>query len=382
MIQRTKSGLFVRDDNSLGMLIYSPFTSMLYSCAETSENAKIIRQWLNLERKDFFDPIYLEALGPGWHSPLESAVFQSNRFLTSIDKSIVNKKPEYPLVINWLITNKCNGKCKYCYANDIIGECYENLTVDQVKKIGDVILSYNPLAVVITGGDPLVSDHLEIALKHLSKKVGVIVDTNGLSLTPKHIKAFKKYGVFVRISLDSQSPRRNNLLRQSKTGACSLEGAISAIDNCLSNDISVGVHTVVTNNNIGDILPLSEKLPRVGVLCWRIQLVANHSKFKDYNKFAPSKKRFYKNIIPKVLKTLREEKRGIVFVDVVHNNIPESVVLVLPNGKFCTELTGVGKVPIDPINEFSPRIESFRDGVLNREGHTSRYLGNATERYE
>ena len=80
--------------------------------------------------------------------------------------------------------------------------------------------------------------------------------------------------------------------------------------------------------------------------------------------------------MPHIVNSVANNNVGTMFVDVVHNNISNSVLLVLPNGSFCTEISGAGKVPIDSDNPFRPTVKSFRDGVLHREGHSSRYLGD------
>jgi MoaA/NifB/PqqE/SkfB family radical SAM enzyme len=345
------------------------------SYLEDDSGKKKLYSWLNGKKDPSVESTYSKVLGPGWKFPVSEAEPQLYRYLSSNGKLVTNSKADYPLVINWLITSRCLCKCEYCYSKDVMAKGLKEPDEEDIVRIANAILNFKPLAVVLTGGDPLCSDNLENILKCLYKKTGIIVDTNGFNFEHKHVRLFKKYKVFVRISFDSQNPKHNNSLRPSKNGSCSLREAINAIDKCLQNQIPVGIQTVVTKKNFGNIIPISEKLPRIGVQCWRLQIVANHKMANNFEKMSPNKKRFYKEIAPRIVSGIGRKAMGSMYVDVVHNNIPNSVILVLPDGGFFTELGGSGKIPIDPANVKNPSLQSFRDGVLNREGHSDRYLG-------
>ena len=375
MTYLTKSGVYIREDANLGTLVYSPYTGQLFSSLENTSDTKKLISWLDCKKGALIAEEYIRALGPGWKFSVHDAEPLHSKYLSSSNQKIFNKKAEFPLVINWLLTSHCSCQCQYCYSKDIIIKNLKEPSKEDVNRVAGTILSYRPLAVVLTGGDPLCSDNLEIALKCLHKKTGLILDTNGFRLEESQIKLFKKYNVFVRVSFDSQNPKDNNILRPSKNNECSLQAAMNAIDKCLQNEIPLGIQTVVTRKNLGNIIPLSEKLPRLGVQCWRLQLVANHKLAENYDQLEPDKERFINHIVSKIMGVAGKKSMGGMFIDIVHNNIPNSVILVLPDGGFYTEILGIGKVPIDHKNVLEPSIEAFRDGVLHREGHTARYLG-------
>jgi MoaA/NifB/PqqE/SkfB family radical SAM enzyme len=375
MVQYTKTGLFLREDSNLGLLVYSPYTGLFFSCLEKGGSKKKLTQWLKGDIEDAPSDNYAKSIGAGWHVPLYDAQYPRQHILSDSDIPLRIHKPEYPILINWLITGHCNCNCMYCYSSDVMTGMAREQNLNQVKQIIHNILSYKPLAVVLTGGDPLISPHLHIAVELLSKKTGVIVDTNGMGVTERHINTFKKHDAFVRVSLDSESPKLNNELRPANdVGSCSLDAALTCINMCQRKRVRIGVQTVVSKRNISDIQSLGEKLFRLGITSWRLQLLANHSCFIGYEKLKPKEDRFYGNILKDISQKNRSGWDEVMSIQVVDNNIPNAVILVTPDGGFYTEIGKVGKVPIDNKNVNKPTIRALREGVLNLDAHTNRYL--------
>ena len=225
----------------------------------------------------------------------------------------------------------------------------------------------------MTGGDPLCCPNIKIAIQALHNKAGIIVDTNGFLVTEEHLKLFKKYGVFVRVSIDSERPQVNQELRPSKNrDHCTLAAALKCVDLCLAQNIPVGIQTVITNKNLSDIASLFPKLIRLGVRGWRLLYLAKHSEFSDYESYKPNGKRFYRNIRD----SLRVKSTGgsdeVMWVQVLHNSEPDAVILVSPEGHFYTEQEG-GKVILDENSPSKPSLDSIKD-TINRSAHLDRYL--------
>lgn len=373
--ERTKSGIYFRRGNSESTA-YSPYTGSFF--AIDPQYNSILRKWLDGGHAEVPREIKT-ALGVGWTPRSKYNSCPNCHILPDENWGFMNSL-DSPLVINWFLTGNCAYECPYCYAQDLMnGRCKEPEAND-VKRIAKKILSFDPLAVVLTGGDPLLSPHLQYATELLHERTGVIVDTSGFQMNDKHIESFRNHRVFVRISLDSELVKTSGRLRPMKHDHNEDTGdvAIQAISKCLSSGVNLGVQTVVTSKNFGDFLSLENKLQKIGVCNWRLMLLAHTAnKSEVERKLHLSKdhnKRFRKNIYPK-LKSLSDEcKDAAMSVQLTENNVPNAVILVSPDGIFYTESTaGNGKRVIDLSNKTKPS-ESALVTTVDMHAHARRYL--------
>jgi MoaA/NifB/PqqE/SkfB family radical SAM enzyme len=378
----TNSGLFARKDNTLGLTVFSPYTGLIFTCHPS--NIKDIIKWLNCDSDSTISSIFTKALGPGWAIPIQDAEYPVNHLLPDSNNWRI-LRPEYPIVINWLISGNCALNCRYCYADDLMrGKCIEPTKKD-IIKIANTILSFFPLVVVLTGGDPLMSPHLEIILELISGKTGIILDTSGYGLNKDQIQKLKRYNVFVRISLDSEIPKVNNFLRplhhmsSSHLNPNSSQTALDVLCKLIDAQIPVSVQTVATKYNRSDLEYLGDKLFRLGVRAWRILLVApfasNPNEYIFLKGTDNGQVRFDKYIRSQI--QTRHEKgwnKGMG-VQITHNRTPNSVVLVSPDGTFLTESNvAPGKVVLDEKYPKNPRLISIFKNV-DMHAHVERYLG-------
>ena len=312
MTFQTKSGIFVREEPRVGLLTFSPFSGLFYACAEKDKNQAL--QWLDCEILSPPSKIYEKALGAGWSIDYTDAEYPKPHLLppSADDWKTTTIISQRPFLINWLITGNCPLHCRYCYAQDLMHGNYSEPSTDTIKNTAKSILKYQPLVVVLTGGDPLVSPYFEEAIKLFHKKVGIIVDTSAFTLTQDHIRIFKEYGVFVRISLDSEIPRINNYLRPTLSKFKKLKKghndsticAVEAILACLDNNIRVGVQSVVTKKNRSDFGGFGDKLHKLGVSGWRILMIAsskcNADTYLELRGTEKGQKRFYSHILRQI----------------------------------------------------------------------------------
>lgn len=264
-----------------------------------------------------------------------------------------------------------------------------------IRAIAKSILRLKPLAVVLTGGDPLFSPHLKLAVECLSGRVGLLVDTSAYTLTNSHVSLFKKHGVSVRISCDAEDPELNQSQRPLFSGypnlavrwASTAEAAFAGISHCLESRIPVTVQTVATSRTVHDLPGFGDKLYKLGVTAWRVFKVADSaSRHEPYielvrtvdtqGKRLPGKDGDgpYKYIFQKLIDLSRSRWSSRMAVQVTLNETPNAVILVGPDGKFYTESNvRLGKVEIDPQKPKQPRLSAIRSRV-NMNAHMERYL--------
>jgi MoaA/NifB/PqqE/SkfB family radical SAM enzyme len=267
-----------------------------------------------------------------------------------------------------------------------------------LRDIAKVILGLQPLAVVLTGGDPLFTSHLPAAIELLSGSVGIVLDTSGYTLTSQHIALFRKHGVTVRISLDSERPKVHEAQRPlssrypgfRRSGIGTLAAAIHALSACLDAGVPVAVQTVATKKTVNDLVSLGDKLYRLGVRSWRIfkvapsaasmegytRLVGTHSDAGHVmNKHSLGS---YRYNFQRVLSARGTNWGDEMAVQVTHNETPNSVILVSPDGRFMTESNvGARKVLVDQARPRAPRLSSIRSSI-DMAGHARRYLNLTT----
>ena len=373
----SKSGLIVKDDSKLGLLVFSKYSGQFFVCHKSYKN--IILEWLNGNNKKDIDQEIIAALGPGWMIPRREAIFPVKHFIPK-NCSWGIPIPTSPIVINWLLTGKCRNRCKYCYANDLMHGIRKEPSEKDLEGIIKNILYFNPLAVVITGGDPLLSPFLNTVIERLHNKTGIIIDTCGNSIDQKQAEIFKKYEVFVRISLDSEIPKINDKLRKSGNKnerneiIPSSKISLEAICELKKANVPIGVQTVATKYNRNDLHQFGIKLDKLGIYSWRILVVSKTKSNADiYNELIGDKKgqKRYTERIPIVKKY--PYTNGMA-VQITNSYSANSVVLVSPDGTFLTEsVMSPGKIELDSKYPKKPRKGKIFE-MIDIPAHIERYL--------
>lgn len=390
--QLTTAGVAFRDDRGLGgLLCFNPHPGILY--AVSHPDAGDVKLWLKGESPLPRD-IYSATLGLGWSTKKLEPRFPSPQLLPSAAHWPTVPSPEWPLIINWFITGRCPLACRYCYAEDLMRDDSIEPGPKQIGQIAESILKLNPVVVVITGGDPLFTPNLTHAIQHLSGRVGLIVDTSGFTLRDDHLRLFKEHNVSLRISIDSQVPAIHDLQRpvsslypKLRERGSTLAAAVEALSKALDAGIGVTVQTVATKKSANYLVSLGDVLYRLGVRSWRIFKVApSLSSMGGYRALVgthmddgrPHKGKRqhgpYDHAFAAVLKARTASWNDSMAIQVTMNEVPNSVVLVAPDGSFVTESnTGRGKVVLDTKSPRSPSRASVHK-MVNMSSHAARYL--------
>lgn len=393
----TSSGVVVRNDSGLGgLLCFARHSGLVYAVA--GYQADQVLKWLDKRQAEPPAPIYHSTLGIGWSTARTKPSYPIPHLLPDKSSWQVVSSPHRPIVINWFITGRCPLACTYCYAEDLMRREELEPTARLIKEVAEKIMDLGPVAVVLTGGDPLFSPHLAIAIRSLSGRVGLVLDTNGYLLRDDHLRLFADYGVNVRISIDSQVPRVHEAQRpvSDRYPAClkrghTLTAAIDALCRCLDAGLNVGVQTVATKKTANDLLRLGDILFRLGVHSWRIFKVApSQGNMKGYRRLVgthsddgrPYKgkraKGPYEHAFSEVLESRLTQWKGQMAIQVTFDETSNSVILVTPDGRFVTESnTGKGKVLLDQARPRQPRLSAIRS-IVDMAGHTARYLNLTT----
>lgn len=400
-VRRTASGLYIRDEPHLGLLVYSPYSGLIFA-VERSHVPEVL-QWLDGKFDSPRAPQIAAALGHGWHT-------NGMRFVVPVPHLL--PKPgdwphvgvtKYPILLNWFITGQCPLDCQYCYAEDLMRGRRPEPSGSEITERATRVLALSPLVVVLTGGDPLFGGNFRFAVEALAGKTGILVDTSGYTLNDRHITMMKEYHVCARISIDAERPRIHNLLRpvypmypQLKTTlGPSYDRALQAIVRLKEAGVPVAIQTVATKKNVNELLAFGDKLASLGVEHWRIFKVSpSNAKMPNYRKLVGMEKDSGETLVRKpvtdpyghhfreIAAAAKSRWAGRMNVQLTSNDSPNAIIMLEPGGTFVTEsnVPGGGKVLVDGDFPETPRVDILPTRV-NMAAHVERYLNITSQRY-
>lgn len=120
----------------------------------------------------------------------------------------IEAKHRYELhLIHLMLSEKCNLKCKYCYAEDRDKATVPSLTYEEYTDIIDQILAINRYSsFTLTGGEPLLNPDWSRIAEYIRQKGNeCILLTNGLLINEENIGDIKKYCTKVTLSVDGSN---------------------------------------------------------------------------------------------------------------------------------------------------------------------------------
>ena len=187
--------------------------------------------------------------------------FLFKNFINHFNQKIVlpnGYTPAKPIQFNIIPTYKCNCRCKMC-------SFYKNRTEDM--KYGDIKVGLSnikkwmidPFFINISGGVPLVYKNIYDLLQFCrNNEIYANLTTNGYLLTKENCdKLIEANLAYLNISIDSLSPGVHNEIRRKKG---LLERALSGIDYLSSNNVIIGINTVISNKNIQELEDFTIKM--------------------------------------------------------------------------------------------------------------------------
>lgn len=182
-------------------------------------------------------------------------IVKSNIFLLHNTKTPVFR-PYNLHIVHLSLTNKCNLKCLYCYAD-------ERTSPEDILRFQDylnIIDSINNICknaeIVITGGEPLLSDYaLSIAEYAKNKGNQIHLLTNGILINELNVNQISEVSDLVKISLDGSTPEINDSTR----GKGSFSKIMKSIDLLIQHKAPLKISMTVTKNNVNDIETMANK---------------------------------------------------------------------------------------------------------------------------
>jgi len=182
------------------------------------------------------------------------------KFLSVIKRSLTPNKPYHA---QWLLTRRCNYRCRGCTVWGEQRSGFSEISADEVNKGLDVLRDLGVLEIVLSGGNPLLRDDIDGIIDHASRHFVTTVYDNG-SLALEKIDALKNAD-FVAISLDSLDQKKFDYIRGVR-GAW--QTAMNAIKTLQSEGIHVGVSPTISQLNLHEIVDFTRYFINRGVPVW------------------------------------------------------------------------------------------------------------------
>ena len=176
---------------------------------------------------------------------------------------------DFPLKVQWKVTNRCNLHCKHCYLGDLD---FTELPRNDLMKIADRIIDSNVLEVTITGGEALVVASLpEIVAKLLKNDIKVNIFTNAILLDSFSKKLEKELGMIPSKKLDffisvDGDEKAHDFIR----GKGNYRKTIRNIQKMIDKGYRITTNSVLSRMNYLQIPELYRTLYQMGV--YKIQI--------------------------------------------------------------------------------------------------------------
>jgi len=199
--------------------------------------------------------------------------FLSNRYnrqtVMNVIRTVANNGLEQPfrfdgpLLIVWNYTSLCNLRCRYCYQS--AGKPLDDeLSFEERINLINQMVDANVAFLAISGGEPLMGPRFWDVLEYAAKFLHISIATNGTLLEDRSlVDRLADNGVKnVFVSLDGATQESHEYIR----GKGSYARTIKGIQNLVANPyLHVGINTVVTQRNFGEISDLLKLSGELGV---------------------------------------------------------------------------------------------------------------------
>ena len=185
--------------------------------------------------------------------------FSSQKLVGVVRRSLT---PHRPYHAQWLLTRRCNYRCRGC---NVWREkpCEKEVSTEYVKKGLDVLRDLGVIEIVLSGGNPMLRDDIGEIIDYASKYFVTTIYDNG-SMAVKRLDALKNAD-FVAISLDTLDEKKFDYIR-GFSGAW--KNAMNAIETLKEEGIQVGVSPTISQLNLYEILNFTHYFTDRGVPVW------------------------------------------------------------------------------------------------------------------
>lgn len=223
----------------------------------------------------------------------------------------------------WNITGACNLSCEHCYSSSGRGNRNETITPELVLSTVDSLNKANVRAVIISGGEPLMSPYVFDIAKILKDNGFVThLSTNGTMIDEGNIDRIKSMFDYVGVSIDGEE-ETHDMFRK-RRGA--YKSSLRALRLLKDKGINAGLRTSLTVHNYRDIPFIFKLAVKEGVK----KLYISHLVYAGRgSSVSEIEKTAHRKISSHIIETAFDfVKDGIPVEIVTGNNEPDAIILL------------------------------------------------------
>lgn len=230
------------------------------------------------------------------------------------------------------ITNRCNLKCPYCYANSSALSKNE-LSLSEIKGVLEGFRTLRAKIVMISGGEPTLRPDLVEILGYGTKKLNLklILVSNGILLSPRIIKILSTYQIPIQLSIDSVDPK----VYQKSRGVDLLPFVLKNIDLLLRNNVEIFLAATLTRITEKSIQELVEFAVDKGIQNVHIGELIPEGRSKT------NKEIFVSSIYPVYKEIYELQKKYFLFVSIdMIENLLYPIIFKEKKDYYCNAMRG------------------------------------------
>ncbi len=149
--------------------------------------------------------------------------------------------------VNFMITNKCNSNCRYCYVNAGPANMTKDLELDKVYAFLDTFKKYGGYSMLLTGGEALLYPDIEKVIKRTQElDIKVALFTNGIALNKDKLIELLEFVDSFAISLDGPEEVHNH----NRGVNNAYQSAIQALELFKENDVNYSIQMTINKSNL------------------------------------------------------------------------------------------------------------------------------------
>ena len=286
------------------------------------------------------------------------STFKLKRELNKLQKEIAeieyydnNIDLNFPLKVQWKVTNKCNLRCKHCYLGKLN---HSELSKKELMSIADKLVNSNVMEVTLTGGEALLVSSLpEIVALFIENDIKVNIFTNALLLEKFESKVEKLLGrtpndmLDFFISVDGLEKSHDEI-----RGKGNFNKTIKAIKAMVSKGYRITTNAVLSTMNYKEVPELYAMLWKIGVHKIQISNLIDSGNATTSMKLSAEQHEEFITELKEVLKGLDKGSK-LLYADMPDDDCSSEVYLLDQDKKEYLQKeqwkcsAGIGKCTID-----------------------------------
>ena len=203
---------------------------------------------------------------------------------------VIQEKFGRPLILNretprldyvvLRLTNACNLRCKHCFVSS--GQISpDELSFDEIETLLRDIAKFEPLVIVLTGGEPFLHpDLFKIIASAFEQNMAVDISTNGLFIDDEVIKRLKLLNNlrYIILSLDGHNANHHDYIR----GNGNFEHIVKIAKKLKRANIRFSVNHCVTADNIDHLSQTIDLALQLGASSVHLATVSASGRANDH----------------------------------------------------------------------------------------------------